>query len=216
MNTRSARTGRRRDYDSRPMKTQLAADPVLAADHDAAARRRQVLLYAALAGVTALAGCATVGAPPPPPPPAPGMPPPAPVDSPPAAATPLAIERQWLQQWFEGTPVHIEQAADGTLTVDVPLEFSFDTGRSTVKPALAAVLDKVAQSLRRVQRAKVVLVAAPQDVGAAPSAASALGLQRAGAVRRHLTMRGIPNSRMVAPSVAAPATVPLRIDAPAG
>ena len=172
------------------------------------ARRRELawLLCAAAAGI---AGCASVATPSAPPP---GSPPPAPADAPPAAATPLAIERRWLQQWFDGTPVRIEQDADGALTVAVPREFCFDAGRSAVKPALAAVLDKVAESLRRVAQAKLVLVAAPPD----GDAASPLALQRAAAVRRHLMTRGVLASRIAAPAAAEGAAVRLRVDLPGG
>ncbi len=52
----------------------------------------------------------------------------------------LETERDWLQQWFKGTPVNIVHNAD-TLSVDVPREFAFDVARSQVKPPLAAVLD---------------------------------------------------------------------------
>jgi outer membrane protein OmpA-like peptidoglycan-associated protein len=191
------------------MRPQTDPDP----DLDPGACRRHLLVLAAATWAAGLAGCATRGVAPTPAP----TPPPAPIDSPPAAASPLAIERQWLQQWFKGTPVHIVQDADGELSVDVPLEFSFDAGRSAVKPALAAVLDKVAESLRRVQRARLVLVAAPQDSGA--TAVASLAQQRAAAVRRHLTMRGIANSRMAAASAATSPAVQLRlrmIDAAAG
>ncbi|MBX3635943.1 MAG: OmpA family protein [Rubrivivax sp.] len=176
-------------------------DPTLA--HDARRRHLAVLLSAAAAG---LAGCASVATAPP------RDAPKAPVDSPPAAATPLAIERQWLQQWFEGTPVRIAQGADGALTVEVPREFCFDAGRSTVKPALAAVLDKVAESLRRVSQARLVLVAAPQD----GDAASPLAQQRGAAMRRHLMTRGVLSSRIAAPAAAEGAVVQLRVDLPAG
>lgn len=177
-------------------------DPTLA--HDARRRHLAVLLSAAAAA--SLAGCASVATAPP------RDAPKAPVDSPPAAATPLAIERQWLQQWFEGTPVRIAQGADGALTVEVPREFCFDAGRSAVKPALAAVLDKVAESLRRVSQARLVLVAAPQD----GDAASPLAQQRAAAMRRHLMTRGVLASRIAAATASDTTSVQLRMDLPAG
>ena len=103
--------------------------------------------FASLAGLMAgalfaLQGCSSVPA---------AAPPVAPSTAAPAAAPapPLAVERAWLQSWFDGTPVAIEQVADGDVSVAVPREFCFDAGRSKVKPPLAAVLDKVAQSLRR-------------------------------------------------------------------
>jgi outer membrane protein OmpA-like peptidoglycan-associated protein len=109
----------------------------------------------------------------------------------------LSVERDWLRAWFEGTPVVIEQRGEGPLSVQVPLAFSFEPRRATVKPALAAVLDKLAQSLRR-SRAALPLLAAPAD----PAGSPALAVQRATAVRAHLLSRGVPMAQL-GPPVAA-------------
>jgi outer membrane protein OmpA-like peptidoglycan-associated protein len=140
-------------------------------------------------------------------------PPPAAV---PAAAEPrtalaagLAIERQWLDSWFRGTPVRIEQRPDGTLIVEVPQEFCFDAGRSGVRPPLAAVLDKVAESLRRQPLARVILLAAPDD----KAASGVLARERATQVHRRLLDRGIAASRLAEPAATRAAAVQLRIGA---
>lgn len=164
---------------------------------------------------SALAGCASA------PPPRPVVPPPAPAPSPaPAPARPAAApdgratlpaalktERQWLDSWFHGTPVLIAQQKDGALLVDVPREFCFDPGRSKVKPPLAAVLDKVALTLRRRPYAHLALMAAPGD----DAGATALALQRAAQVNKHLRTRGVPAARLGPPSVTTAAAVQLRI-----
>lgn len=176
-------------------------------------QRRRVSLL--LAVVVTLGGCAGVA------------PRPAPADagsSAPSAATPpasgpapnartaaaeaLAIEQRWLQDWFRGTPVRISQRNDGTLAVDVPREFCFDTGRSQVKPALGAVLDKVAESLRRRPGTRLTLLSAPGDTGAA---APALALQRATGVQRHLRDRGVALARLGEPVAEGSTAVQLRI-----
>ena len=46
----------------------------------------------------------------------------------------LAVERQWLQSWFKGTPVRIEQRSESAFSIEVPRDFCFDAGRSAVKP----------------------------------------------------------------------------------
>ena len=119
----------------------------------------------------------------------------------------LVIERHWLQSWFKGTPVRIVQHDDGAVGIDVPREFCFDSGRNSVKPALAAVLDKLAESLRRTPPARLDRVAAPGD-SAAPSA---LALQRATQVRRHLLSRGVPAAQLGEPSATSAAAVQLRM-----
>lgn len=137
--------------------------------------------------------------------------------APPAAAKPsapppprpaaLAVERQWLQSWFKGTPVRIEQRSESAFSVEVPREYCFDAGRSAVKPPLAAVLDKVAQSLQRKPEARIELLAAPGDA----AGSSALAEQRGDSVRKHLLARGVASQQLAAPSATDVAALQLRI-----
>jgi outer membrane protein OmpA-like peptidoglycan-associated protein len=153
-----------------------------------------------------LAGCAS-----PPAPSQPGVPRPAADAGTPPRPLSLESERHWLQSWFAGTPVQIALRSDGALAVEVPREFCFDAGRSAVKPALAAVLDKVAESLRRQRTARLTLLAAPGD----PAPNAGLARQRAEQVRTHLRGRGVPESRLAASSNAVAAAVQLRLELPA-
>lgn len=156
----------------------------------------------ALVALLVLHGCSTVtpSAPEPPAAPKPSAPP-----APRPAA--LAVERQWLQSWFKGTPVRIEQRSESAFTIEVPRDYCFDAGGSAVKPPLAAVLDKLAQSLQRKPEARVELLAAPGDA----AGASALAQQRGDSVRKHLLARGVSSRQLVAPSVTDAAAVQLRI-----
>ena len=165
--------------------------------------RRRVL--PALVCALALQGCGTP--PRPAPSPAPGS---LPAPGAPAAKAPdagLAIERAWLQSWFSGTPVVITQQADGPVSVEVPREFSFDANSSKINPPLAAVLDKVAQSMRRTG-ARLSVMAAPGDA----AAASPLATQRANALRKHLVNRGVPAGQLGSPSTTGSASVQLRME----
>ena len=157
------------------------------------------LVLAAVLAV--LAGCASVA------PPAPSPPPPTTPAQRTAAAEALQVERQWLGQWFRDTPVKIAQRGDGAMSIEVPREFSFEPGKSSVKPALAAVLDKVAESLRRAPQAQVALLAAPDD----GAVTTPLALQRAERVREHLRSKGVADARLGKPAPAAAGTVHLRL-----
>ena len=117
------------------------------------------------------------------------------------------MERQWLQTWFTGTPVRIEARGDSAFSIEVPREFCFDAGRSAVKPALASVLDKLAQSLQRKPTARLELLAAPDDA----DMATPLALQRAGNVRKHLISRGASPEQLGPPSATAQPAVQLRV-----
>jgi hypothetical protein len=91
--------------------------------------------------------------------------------------------------------VTIAMQSGGALQVDVPLAHSFATGSPGPKPALVAVLDRVAESMRR-QPATRVQVAAATD----PGAPATLALTRAQRVRDHLVSRRIAASRIAVQS----------------
>jgi outer membrane protein OmpA-like peptidoglycan-associated protein len=128
------------------------------------------------------------------------------------SATPLATEQRFLEDWFRNTPVVIAAQPPVTLQLDVPLANSFDTGKSDIKPALNAVLDRVAQSLLR-QNAARIHVNAPADA----SANAALAISRAQRVREALGAKGIAATRVAvteaAPRIGGP--VQLRLTIPA-
>jgi outer membrane protein OmpA-like peptidoglycan-associated protein len=128
------------------------------------------------------------------------------------AATPLATEQRFLEDWFRGTPVVIAAQPPVTLQLDVPLANSFDAGKSDIKPALNAVLDRVAQSLLR-QNAARIHVNAPADA----SGSAALAQSRAQRVREALGSKGVAATR-VAVTEATPRAggpVQLRLTLPA-
>lgn len=122
---------------------------------------------------------------------------------------PLVVERQWLQSWFTGTPVRIVQQGSGPVAIEVPQAFCFDGGRSSVKPPLAAVLDKLALSLRRTPTARLQLLAAPGD---GPAATAELALQRAAQMRSHLLSRGVHAGQLGPPTATKVAAAQLRME----
>ncbi len=167
-------------------------------------------LCGCVSGPPSTSSASLVGPPPaqaPAPPPAP----PTAAEQRTAAASTLAVERQWLASWFKGTPVVVAQRPDGAVVIDVPREFCFDPGHDAIKPALAAVLDKVAQSLRRTPIAELHLIAAPADA----NGAATLGVQRATKVADFLRSRGVAAGRLAKPSATTGSAVQLRMEAPA-
>ncbi len=125
----------------------------------------------------------------------------------PAYAPGLAGEQRWLDAWFRGTPAVIAQNDDGELIVEVPRAYSFERGHSQMRPALAAVMDKVAQSLRRTPAARLVVLSAPDDkTGATP-----LALQRAIQLHKRLLERGVTAAQLSPPTATPGAAVQLRI-----
>jgi len=125
----------------------------------------------------------------------------APGGEPPTRAT-LASEAARLSELFQGTPVVFAMQADTSLRVTVPRKNSFEPGSSKVKPALAAVLDRLARS--QAQGTVRFRVAAPNDGDARTTA---LARDRALSMRDYLLGQGIGVSRLQAASVAAASDV---------
>jgi outer membrane protein OmpA-like peptidoglycan-associated protein len=133
---------------------------------------------------------------------------PAPKPAPPPS--PLATEQRFLDDWFRGTPVVIAAQGPAALTVDVPLANSFVAGKAEVRPALNAVLDRVAESLKRQIGARIA-VSAPTDLNGPP----ALAGSRAAKVREALMAKGVAAPRVSVAEAAKPgAAVQLRISLP--
>jgi len=119
--------------------------------------------------------------------------------SPPNAATRaastkanLAIEKLRLAELFRGTPVLFALQPDGSLRAEVPLHFSFDTGKTVVKPPLAAVLDRIATG--QLNEMTQVVVSAPNDP--ATKDATLVG-GRSASVRDYLVARGLAATRII-------------------
>jgi outer membrane protein OmpA-like peptidoglycan-associated protein len=125
-------------------------------------------------------------------------------------ATPLATEQRFLEDWFRGTPVVIASRPPSLLQVDVPLAHSFDSGKADIKPALNAVLDRVAQSMRRRAGARILVLVPADSRGSAE-----LAQARAERVRDNLGSKGIAATLVeLSESPAASGPVQLRITMP--
>jgi outer membrane protein OmpA-like peptidoglycan-associated protein len=131
-----------------------------------------------------------------------------------AAATKanLAVEKLRLAELFRGTPVLFALQPDGSMRVEVPLHFSFDTGKALVKAPLAAVLDRVAAG--QLHEATKLVVTAPTDV-AAKGAAALVG-ERCASVRDYLVAHGLSDARVAVAGATGTAVVRIVVtDVPA-
>lgn len=108
---------------------------------------------------------------------------------------PLAHESRWLTELFGATPVTVRDGSDGSVELLVPTVHAFDAGAAQPKPAIKAVLDRLAQSLLRQPTARLQLTA--------PSPPA-----RATALKDHLGGRGIPPWRIQA-ATASGSTAPV-------
>lgn len=110
----------------------------------------------------------------------------------PAASTVLDAEYRWLRELFGPTPVRLAKSNDGSITLGVPMAHAFDDGSNEPKPALQAVLGKLAESMARQPQATLLTQVPGPTV-------------RALALRDTLAAQGVPPGRVASTSVAADA-----------
>jgi outer membrane protein OmpA-like peptidoglycan-associated protein len=102
-------------------------------------------------------------------------------------------KRKAMETATQGTGIDVARTADNQLKVNVPADFSFDVGSATVKPSMAPVLDKLAQGLDATMHLQVI---GHTDSSGSDAVNNPLSLQRAQAVREHLSQHGVVASRI--------------------
>lgn len=121
-------------------------------------------------------------------------------------ASPLSTLYDNMSGAMRGTPVDVDMPSDNLVLVTVPLQNSFATGRAAVRPALGAVLNKLATELRQVPEAQLAVAGPADERGSA-----LLAQDRAAATRDWLVSRGVPATRFARPGRHGEPAVEIRI-----
>jgi len=98
-----------------------------------------------------------------------------------------------LEKATQGTGIEVAQTADNRLKLNVPSDFSFDTGSAVVKPTMKPVLDEIARNLDPAVRVEVI---GHTDSRGTDEVNKPLSINRADAVRDYLTARGVASARI--------------------
>ena len=96
-------------------------------------------------------------------------------------------KRQAMEAATRGTGIDVARTTDNQLKVNIPADFSFDVGRSAIKPVMVPVLDKLAQGLDADMQMHVI--GHTDDTGS-DAVNNPLSLDRAEAVRDYLVELG--------------------------
>jgi len=118
----------------------------------------------------------------------------------PAEPSPLLAEANWLKELFNPTPVRVQEEADGSVRLSVPLVHSFEGATATTKPAIKGVLDKLVLSLKRQPSARLQISTPGPQADA-----------RASALRAYLNTKGITAWRLAPVQTVAGDAVQLRL-----
>ncbi len=102
-------------------------------------------------------------------------------------------KRAAMEKATQGTGIAVERTAQNELKVNVPSDFSFDVGRSAIKPEMRPVLDQFAQGLDTTARVRVV---GHTDSTGSDAINNPLSLDRAHSVRDYLAGRGVAPTRI--------------------
>ena len=99
-----------------------------------------------------------------------------------------------MEQATKGTGIDVARTPDNQLKVNVPSDFSFDTGSAAIKPPMRPVLDQFASGL---DASMYVRIVGHTDNTGNDAINNPLSIERAQRVRDYLVARGINAERIV-------------------
>lgn len=102
-------------------------------------------------------------------------------------------KRKAMEQATKGTGIQVARTENNELMVNVPSDFSFDVGRSNVKPEMRPVLDQFAQGLDPKMGVRIV---GHTDSTGSDAINNPLSVDRAQSVRDYLVTRGVAGTRI--------------------
>jgi outer membrane protein OmpA-like peptidoglycan-associated protein len=102
-------------------------------------------------------------------------------------------KRAAMERATQGTGIGVERTANNELRVNVPADFSFDVGRSAIKPQMRPVLDQFASGLDPNMRVRIV---GHTDSTGSDAINNPLSIDRAASVRDYLAARGVMSTRV--------------------
>ncbi len=100
-----------------------------------------------------------------------------------------------MEQATQGTGIDVVRTPDNQIKVQIPSDAGFDVGRAAVKPQLAGVLDKFAQSMRDHAATQIRIIGHTDSTGG-DAINNPLSFERAASTRDYLVARGVAANRI--------------------
>ncbi|WP_273430738.1 OmpA family protein [Chitinibacter tainanensis] len=104
-------------------------------------------------------------------------------------------QRKEMEEATKNTGIEVSKTPNNELKLDVPSDFSFDTGKYSIKPNMRPILDKLGQTLNQNAVTQVRIVGHTDNTGS-DAINNPLSVNRAGAVQEYLLQRGVAGGRM--------------------
>lgn len=104
-------------------------------------------------------------------------------------------QRKEMEEAAKGTGIEVSKTPNNELKLEVPSDFSFDTGKAIIKPNMRPVLDKLGQTLNQNTVTQVRIVGHTDSTGT-DAINEPLSVNRAAAVQSYLIGRNVASNRM--------------------
>ena len=104
-------------------------------------------------------------------------------------------QRQQMEQVTEGTGIEVTQTPGNELKMNVPGDFSFDTGRADIKPEMRSVLNSLVAGLMSNPSSQVRIIGHTDSTGS-DAVNNPLSINRAASTRNYLVSQGIAANRI--------------------
>jgi len=104
-------------------------------------------------------------------------------------------QKQQMEQVTTGTGIEVTQTQNNQLKMDVPGDFSFDTGRSDIKPEMRPVLNSLVAGLMSNPAALANIIGHTDSTGT-DTINNPLSINRAASTRNYIVSQGIAMNRI--------------------
>ncbi len=104
-------------------------------------------------------------------------------------------QKQQMEQVTAGTGIQVSQTPGNELKMNVPGDFSFDTGRADIKPQMRPVLNSLVAGMMSNPAAQVRIIGHADSTGS-DAVNNPLSLNRAASTRDYLASQGIAMNRV--------------------
>lgn len=104
-------------------------------------------------------------------------------------------QRQQMEQVTEGTGIEVTQTPGNELKMNVPGDFSFDTGRADIKPEMRPVLNSLVVGMINNPAAQARIIGHTDSTGT-DAINNPLSINRAASTRNYLVSQGIAANRI--------------------
>lgn len=104
-------------------------------------------------------------------------------------------QKQQMEQVTAGTGIEVTQTQNNQLKMNVPGDFSFDTGKADIKPEMQPVLNSIVAGLKSNPNSQVSIIGHTDNTGS-DAINNPLSVNRAASTRSYMVSQGVAMNRI--------------------